>query len=62
MIGFTSIMQGKEGIQKVDAKRTPSYSSGLHISVFQDRFERGAFNMSEKALKLVLLGITVGAA
>ena len=28
-----------------DAKSTPSYSSDLHFSVFQDRSERGVFNM-----------------
>ena len=33
-----------------DATSTPSYSSGLHILVFQDGSERGAFNI-EKALK-----------
>ena len=31
-----------------DAKSTPSYSSGLHLSVFQGKSKRGAFKMFEK--------------
>ena len=35
-----------------DAQRTPSWTSGLHLSVFQDKSKRGAFNMfKEYAIK-----------
>ena len=37
-------LENKEGMLKAP----PLKSSGLHILVFQDRSERGAFNMFEK--------------
>ena len=39
-----------------DANSTLSYSSGLCISVFQDRSKRGAFNMFKKAIDAMLPG------
>ena len=39
---------GTAGRPTADDKSTPSYSSSLHLTVFQDKSERGAFNMFKK--------------